>query len=157
MFNTSYLFLWHVRHKNVRSNVLVGHIMISLYHWNSNINKLLNIKIGSEQNVNYLKTIYFQGRLSIGSDYAEAAFMKTIFLHFSKNFTLEKSYMLLIYNKKMYNYYNILQKNNTLAKKQHGFDLNLFFGHPNTFITQSSVILTMTRISYIILSLYWRL
>ena len=46
-----------VCHKNVQSNVLVGHIIISLYYWNSNENKSFEINNGSEQNVNSLNTI----------------------------------------------------------------------------------------------------
>ena len=73
------------------SHVPVGHFMISLYCWHSNANKLFQIKIGSEQNVNFLKTICFMGRPSIDPHYAEAAFMKTtLFLFSHMNFTHEK-------------------------------------------------------------------
>ena len=79
-----------VRHKNVQSNVPVGHIMFRLYCWNSNVNESFEIKIGSEQNVNSLMTIYFKGKPSVCPHYGEATFMKTMLLLFSHiNFTHE--------------------------------------------------------------------
>ena len=82
------IYICAVRHKNVPSNVPVGHIMISLYCCHSSINNSFEIKIGSKENVNSLKTIYFKGRPSVIPHYAEAAFIKTILLYFSHmNFT----------------------------------------------------------------------
>ena len=72
MIQISYLYLWRYVSKNVQSNVPVEHIMIGLYFWQSKVYKSFEIIIGSEQNVNSLKTIYFEERLSIGPHYAEA-------------------------------------------------------------------------------------
>ena len=92
-------------HNNDQSNVPVGHIMVSLYYWHSIVNKSFEIKIGSEQNVNCLKTIYFKGRPSLNPDYAKAAFIETILLLFShKNFTHEKITHAFIYHENVYNY-----------------------------------------------------
>ena len=98
------------------SNVAVGHIMISRYCWHSNVNKLIEIRIGSEQNLNSLRTICFKGRPWMVPHYAEAAYLKTILLFFShKNSTHEKiSYA--FYNEKFYSYWNVHQKNDILAK-----------------------------------------
>ena len=71
-----------VRHKNVQSNVPVGHILISLYCWHSNVNKSFEIKIGSEQSANFLKTIHFKRRPSTG-----AAFMEAFWCGFHENHT----------------------------------------------------------------------
>ena len=112
-----------VRHKNVQSNVPVGHIMISSYCWHSNVNKSFEIEIGSEQNVNCLKTVYFKGRPSMRSPYVEAAFMKIIpftFLKISDAFNLPWHFL---------KFWNVHQKNNILAKKQHGNTFTIFF-HP---------------------------
>ena len=65
--------------------------MISLYCWHSSINNLFEIKIGSEKNVNFLKTIYFNGWPSMVPHYAKAAFMKTTLLLFSHEFHTKKT------------------------------------------------------------------
>ena len=72
-------------HKNVQSNIFVGHIMFSQYYWHSNVNKSFKVNIGSKQNVDSIKTIYFKGRPSMVPHYDEAAFIKTILLLFSHN------------------------------------------------------------------------
>ena len=47
-----------INYRSVQSNVPVGHIMIWLYSWHSNENKLLfEIKIGSNHHVNPLKIL----------------------------------------------------------------------------------------------------
>ena len=86
-----------VRNKSVQSNVSVGQILISLYCWNANVSKSLEIKTGSEQNENSLKIIYFKRRPSMSTHYAETAFKKTILLLFS---LMKKFRMLLIYHEK---------------------------------------------------------
>ena len=74
-------------------------------------------KIGSEQNANYLKTIYFKGWPSIGPHYAEAAFMDTILLFFSHiNFTHEKMMHAFNLPWKFYNYWNVENLNKTTWK-----------------------------------------
>ena len=76
----------------MQNNVPVGHIMISMYCWHSNVNKSFEIKICSEQNVNSLKTIYFKGKSLMYPHYAEAVFKKTILLLFSHmNFIHKKN------------------------------------------------------------------
>ena len=87
-----------VRHKNVQSNVPVGRIIISLYCWHSKVNKSFEIKIGSQQNVNFFKKIYFKEIPSTGSLTPRQLSWKPYF-NFSHIWILhmKKSRMLLIY------------------------------------------------------------
>ena len=67
MFKISYLYLWRYDYNKVP----VGHIMISLYCRHPNVSISFEIKIGSEQNVNSLKTIYFKEKPSMGHSTAD--------------------------------------------------------------------------------------
>ena len=163
MFQIYYLYLW--RHVIKMFNLIslhVGHIMNSLYKytyihiyiysfiyiymnslysWHSNVNKSFQIKIGSEQDVNSLKTTCFKGRPSMLPHYAETAFMKTMLLLFSHmNFTQKKiSHDFNLPYIFFHNYWNVWKKQKTfLQNKQHGKTFTIFM-HPNCFIQPNEI------------------